>query len=75
MPCDVPSSLAGLLSLFGSCFTAPTFETFCGLAVGLLTRVRERTVTGMLSAAGLAGSGITAGRTGSSPVLGGALTG
>jgi DDE superfamily endonuclease len=52
---DVPSSLAGLLSLFGSCFTAPTFETFCALAVGLLTRVRERTVTGMLSAAGLAG--------------------
>lgn len=52
---DVPSSLAGLLSLFGSCFTAPTFATFCALSVGLLTRVRERTVTGMLSAAGLAG--------------------
>jgi hypothetical protein len=38
---DVPSSLGGLLSLFGSCFTAPTFETFCGLVVGLVTRIRD----------------------------------
>jgi hypothetical protein len=51
---DVPSSLVGLLSLFGGCFTQPTFQTFCGLVVGLLTRVRERSVVGMLSAAGLA---------------------
>ena len=53
---DVPSSLGGLFSLFEGCFTAPTFQTFCGLVVGLVTRVRERTVTGMLSAAGLAGA-------------------
>jgi DDE superfamily endonuclease len=53
---DVPSSLGGLLSLFRPCFTQPTFQTFCALSVGLLTRVRERTVTGMLLAAGLAGS-------------------
>ena len=55
MPYEVPSSLASLLSLFRPCFTAPTFETFCGLCVGLLTRVRGRTVTGMLIAAGLSG--------------------
>jgi hypothetical protein len=53
---DVPSSLGGLLSLFGGCFTQPTFQTFCALVVGLLTRVRGRMVTGMLCAAGLAGS-------------------
>lgn len=56
MPFEVPTSLAPLLSLFRPCFTAPTFETFCALTVGLLTRVRGRTVTGMLVAAGLAGS-------------------
>jgi hypothetical protein len=55
MPYEVPSSLAPLLSLFRPCFTRPTFETFCALAVGLLTRVRGRTVTGMLTAAGLSG--------------------
>lgn len=54
MPHEVPSSLTSLLSLFRPCFTAPSFETFCTLAVGCLTRVRERTVTGMLIAAGLA---------------------
>ncbi|MBS1863608.1 MAG: transposase [Actinobacteria bacterium] len=55
MPYEVPTSLAPLLSLFRPCFTTPTFETFCALTVGLLTRVRERTVTGMLIAAGLSG--------------------
>lgn len=55
MPYEVPSSLAPLLSLLRPCFTAPTFETFCCLCVGLLTRVRGRTVTGMLTAAGLSG--------------------
>jgi DDE superfamily endonuclease len=53
---EVPTSLASVLSLFRPCFTAPSFETFCALCVGCLTRVRERTVTGMLIAAGLAGS-------------------
>lgn len=56
MPFEVPTSLASLLSLFRPCFTRPTFESFCALTVGSLTRVRERTVTGMLIAAGLAGS-------------------
>jgi hypothetical protein len=55
VPYEVPTSLASLLSLFRPCFTEPTFETFCALAVGLLTRVRDRTVTGMLLAAGLSG--------------------
>jgi hypothetical protein len=51
---ELPSSLACLLSLFRGCFTQPTFETFCTLTVGLLTRVRARTVTGMLVASGMA---------------------
>lgn len=55
MPFQLPSSLGSLLSLFRPCFTRPTFETFCALAVGHLTRVRERTVTGMLAASGFAG--------------------
>jgi hypothetical protein len=55
MPYEVPSSLAPLLSLLRPCFTAPTHETFCALVVGCLTRARERTVTGMLIAAGLSG--------------------
>lgn len=55
MPFELPSSLASLFSLFRPCFTRPSFQTFCVLAVGLLTRVRARTVTGMLVAAGLGG--------------------
>lgn len=30
----VPASLAGLLAVFGPCFTAPSFVTFCGLVTG-----------------------------------------
>jgi hypothetical protein len=55
MPSQLPSSLGSLLSLFRPAFTKPTFDTFCALTVGLLTRVRSRTVTGMLAACGLAG--------------------
>src|SRR5665213_409858 len=32
---QVPSSLAGLLSLLAPCFTQPTYRTFCMLMVGL----------------------------------------
>jgi len=53
--CQVPSSLAGLLSLFGPAFTQPSFQTFSMLVVGFVGRVRDCTVTGMLQAAGLAG--------------------
>jgi hypothetical protein len=52
---QVPSSLAGLLSLLRGCFTQPTFETFSMLLIGVVGRVRDCTVTGMLQAAGLAG--------------------
>ena len=52
---QVPSSLAGLLSLLAGCFTQPSFETFSMLVVGSVARVRDCTVTGMLQAAGLAG--------------------
>ncbi len=53
--CQVPSSLAGLLSLLAPCFTTPSFQTFSMLTVGFIARIRENTVTGMLQAAGLAG--------------------
>ena len=53
--CQVPTSLAGLLSLLRGCFTQPTFETFGMLLVGFVGCVRDCTVTGMLQAAGLAG--------------------
>jgi hypothetical protein len=52
---QVPSSLRGLLSLLAACFTEPTFETFTLLVLGAVARVRDRTVTGMLQAAGVAG--------------------
>ena len=54
--CQVPTSLAGLLSLLAPCFTQPTFQTFSMLVVGCVGRVRDCTVTGMLQAAGLAGA-------------------
>jgi hypothetical protein len=53
--CQVPTSLAGLLSLLAPCFTQPSFQTFSALVVGFLGRIRDCTVTGMLQAAGLAG--------------------
>ena len=53
--CQVPSSLAGLLSLCRPVFTQPSFQTFSMLVVGFVGRVRDCTVTGMLQAAGLAG--------------------
>jgi hypothetical protein len=52
---QVPTSLAGLLSLLAPAFTQPTFRTFSMLVVGFTGRVRDCTVTGMLQAAGLAG--------------------
>jgi len=52
----MPTSLAGMLSLLGPCFTQPTFQTFSMLLVGFVGRIRDCTVTGMLQAAGLAGA-------------------
>ena len=48
-----PCSLAGLLAVFRPCFTAPTFQTFVRLVVGLIAQTRRRTVCGMLVGAGL----------------------
>src|SRR5215212_3029585 len=48
-----PRSLAGLLADFRPCFTAPTFQTFIGLVVGLIGQTRRRTVCGMLTGVGL----------------------
>jgi DDE superfamily endonuclease len=44
----VPSSLEELLLLFASCFSRPTFQTFCALVVGQISQTGLRTVTGML---------------------------
>jgi len=52
---QVPSSLAGLLFLCRPAFTQPSFQTFGMLVVGMVGRIRDCTVTGMLQAAGLAG--------------------
>ncbi|MHB8657675.1 MAG: IS701 family transposase [Solirubrobacteraceae bacterium] len=52
---QVPSSLAGLLSLLSGCFSQPSFDTFGMLVVGMVARVRDCTITGMLQGAGLAG--------------------
>jgi len=44
----VPASLEGLLSLFSSCFTQTTFQTFRALVVGQISQTGLRTITGML---------------------------
>jgi hypothetical protein len=49
----VPASLAGLLQVFRSCFTAPSFGTFTVLVVGLVAQTGRRTVCGMLVGAGV----------------------
>jgi hypothetical protein len=51
----VPASLDGLLSLFRSCFTQPTFQTFRAIVVGQVSQTGLRTVTGMLVGARLSG--------------------
>ena len=60
----VPCSLAGLLAVFRPCFTAPTFQTFLGLVVGLIAQTRRRTVCGMFTGAGLDQFWQTVARTG-----------
>jgi hypothetical protein len=49
----LPASLTGLLAAFQSCFTAPSFRTFCALVAGLVAQTGSRTVCGMLLGAGL----------------------
>ncbi|MGH3940264.1 MAG: IS701 family transposase [Pseudonocardiaceae bacterium] len=48
----LPSSLMALLVVFESCFTAPSFRTFCALLAGLVVQTGPRTVCGMLLGAG-----------------------
>jgi hypothetical protein len=52
---SLPASLSGLLWAFRSCFTGPSFRTFCALMAGMVAMPARRTVTGMLTGAGLAG--------------------
>ena len=49
----IPPSLSALLLVCRSCFTAPTFRTFCVLLTGMIAQTRRRTVCGMLLGAGL----------------------
>lgn len=51
----LPPSFVALLQALGPCFTAPTFRTFAVLVAGMIAQPGRHTVTGMLSAAGLAG--------------------
>jgi hypothetical protein len=51
----IPASLLRVLGIVRPCFTAPSFLVFCHLVVGMATATGRRTVTGMLTAANLAG--------------------
>jgi hypothetical protein len=51
----LPPSLAGVLWAFRSCFTGPTFRTFCALTAGLVAAPARRSVCGVLTGAGLGG--------------------
>jgi hypothetical protein len=53
LPLSLPPSITCLLDRFRCCFTAPTFTTFCGLAVGFWAQPGLHTVTGMLCGARL----------------------
>ncbi|WP_238545557.1 transposase [Streptomyces milbemycinicus] len=49
----IPPSLSALPAVCRSCFSVPTFRTFCVLLTGLITQTRRRTVCGMLLGTGL----------------------
>src|SRR6266511_1475805 len=51
----LPQTLMSVLAVFAPCFTVRTFATFQALVVGFLAQPGARTVTGMLTGAGLAG--------------------
>jgi hypothetical protein len=52
----VPVSLRRLLDTFARCFTRPTFLVFTALVSGMIAAAGSRTVCGMLTGAGVAGS-------------------
>ncbi|MCY0924506.1 transposase [Streptomyces sp. H27-G5] len=49
----LPASLLLVLRVTRPCFTKHSFETFCHLAAGMVAQTGRRTVTGMLTGAGL----------------------
>ncbi|MFF3005676.1 transposase [Kitasatospora sp. NPDC057940] len=49
----LPASLLLVLQVTRPCFTKHSFETFCHLVTGTVARTGRRTVTGMLTGAGL----------------------
>src|SRR5882757_1663988 len=51
----VPPSLLALLEMLGT-FTSPSLRTFAALVTGMIATTGKRTVTGMLTGAGLAQS-------------------
>lgn len=51
----LPASFVSVLQVLRPCFTAPSLRTFTALTAGLIAQTGRRTVTGMLTAAGLAG--------------------
>jgi hypothetical protein len=53
---SLPIALRRLLDAFDRCFTAPTFEVFQAMVLGLVAQTGQRTICGMLSGAGLATS-------------------
>ena len=50
----LPASLLLVLQVARPCFTKHSFETFCHLVAGIVAQTGRRTVTGMLTGAGLA---------------------
>jgi DDE superfamily endonuclease len=50
----IPASLAQVLAVLRSCFTAPSFTTFTALTTGMLAQPGTHTVCGMLTGADLA---------------------
>jgi SRSO17 transposase len=54
-PLTLPASLTALLAVVRPCLTGPSFATFTALFAGMIAQPGRRTVTGMWTAAGLAG--------------------
>lgn len=50
----LPACLRGMLVVYRSCFTAPSFEVFMAVVVGAVMASGRRSVVGMVQAAGLA---------------------
>lgn len=51
---SLPITVRRMLDTFVGCFTAPTFQVFQAMVIGLVAQTGQRTVCGMLTGAGLA---------------------